>query len=136
MGTRCRVLHRSSAGFITRKQILSTQIIEERHDLLRSSPALYLGEIASWIAVTYGQPVSISTVQRSLRTLGYPVKKLRKAATQCDDLVREQWPRVEDCHPVTLHRCSACFRGQVKQGRRRYGRAVAGERTCEILLFK
>ena len=36
-----------------RKQILSTCVIEELHrDLLRSSPALYLNEIASWIAAT------------------------------------------------------------------------------------
>ncbi|KAJ8480890.1 hypothetical protein ONZ51_g6369 [Trametes cubensis] len=37
-----------------RKQILSTRIIEDIHDLLRSSPALYLNWIACWIAVTYG----------------------------------------------------------------------------------
>ena len=47
-------------------------------------------EIASWIAITYGQPVSISTLQHSLKTLGYCVKKLRKAAAQRDQLTREQ----------------------------------------------
>ena len=68
-------------------------MIEEIHDLLRFSPALCLNEIADWIAVTYGQPGSISTVQRSLKTLGYSIKKLRKAAAQRDELTREQRKR-------------------------------------------
>ncbi|KAJ8475449.1 hypothetical protein ONZ51_g6564 [Trametes cubensis] len=37
----------------SRKQILSTRIIEEIHGLVCLPPAPYLDEIASWIAVIY-----------------------------------------------------------------------------------
>ena len=77
-------------------------MIEEIHDLLRFSPAPHLNEIASWIALTYGQPGSISTVQRSLKTLGYSVKKLRKAVAQRDELTREQSGRLTSCHASPL----------------------------------
>ena len=76
-------------------------------------------------------------MQHSLKTLGYSVKKLRKAAAQHDELTRQQ--RKADI--------LSCFTADQllfvdesskvdRTSERRYGRAVAGERACEIQSFK
>ncbi|KAJ8488916.1 hypothetical protein ONZ51_g3277 [Trametes cubensis] len=77
------------------------------------------------------------TVQHSLKTLGYSVKKLRKAAAQHDELTRQQRKAdILSCFTadqlVFVDESSKIDR----TSERRYGRAVAGERACEIQSFK
>ncbi|KAJ2995020.1 hypothetical protein NUW54_g7458 [Trametes sanguinea] len=100
-----------------RPRILSSAILEDLRDLLRSSPSLYLDEIVTWLAVTHDQPVSISTVHKALAGLGYTYKKLRKTAAQRDELTRTQCMDTRTTH-------------------RTYGRAPAGQRATEKLSFK
>ncbi|KAJ8453448.1 hypothetical protein ONZ51_g13591 [Trametes cubensis] len=78
-------------------------------------------------------PVSISTVQHSLKTLGYSVKKLRKAAAQHDELTRQQRKAdILSCFTadqlVFVDESSKVDR----TSERRYGRAVAG-RSLSLL---
>ncbi|KAJ8502203.1 hypothetical protein ONZ51_g28 [Trametes cubensis] len=113
--------------------ILRTRIIEEIHGLLHSSPALYPDEIASWIAISYGQPVSISTLQHSLKTLGYCVKKLRKAAAQHDELTREQQKAEILSHFTADQLVFADESSKVdRTSERRYGRAVAAKDAVKL----
>ncbi|KAJ8457648.1 hypothetical protein ONZ51_g11397 [Trametes cubensis] len=120
-----------------RKRILSTRILEDIQDLLRSSPALYLDEIARWVAITYGQQVSVKTIHRSLKDLGYSVKRLRKTAAQRDELTRAQWKadilsRFRADQLVFADESSKDNR----TSERRYGRAPLGERASEVLSFR
>ena len=76
-------------------------------------------------------------MQHSLKTLGYSVKKLRKAAAQHDELTRQQRKAdILSCFTadqlVFVDESSKVDR----TSERRYGRAVAGERACEIQSFK
>ena len=76
-------------------------------------------------------------MQHSLKTLGYSVKKLRKAAAQHDELTRQQRKAdILSCFTadqlVFVDESSKIDR----TSERRYGRAVAGERACEIQSFK
>ncbi|KAI0370436.1 hypothetical protein BV20DRAFT_944306 [Pilatotrama ljubarskyi] len=74
-----------------RPRVLSSAILEDLQDLLRAAPSIYLDEIASWLAVNYDLPLSVSTIHRALVALGYTYKKLRKTASQRDELTRAQW---------------------------------------------
>ncbi|KAH9847270.1 hypothetical protein C2E23DRAFT_849610 [Lenzites betulinus] len=71
-----------------RRRTLSCTVLEDLHTLILSSPSLYLDEIISWLTAKHDQPVSISTLQRSLLAFGYTYKKLQKAAAQRDEITR------------------------------------------------
>ena len=73
----------------------------------------------------------------SLKTLRYSVKKLHKAAAERDELTREQ-RKVDILSHFTAVQLVFTDKSSKadRTSERRYGRAVAGERACEILLFK
>ncbi|KAJ8454310.1 hypothetical protein ONZ51_g13101 [Trametes cubensis] len=78
-------------------------------------------------------PVSISTVQHSLKTLGYSVKKLRKAAAQHHELTRQQRKAdILSCFTadqlVFVDESSEVDR----TSERRYGRAVAAKDAVKL----
>lgn len=119
-----------------RRRILSCTVLEDLQTLILSSPSLYLDEIVSWLAVKHDQPVSISTLQRSLVALGYTYKKLRKAAAQRDEITRTQW-KADILSRFTADQL--VFADESSKDKRtlqrNYGRAPAGERAVEVLSF-
>ncbi|RPD53271.1 hypothetical protein L227DRAFT_482146, partial [Lentinus tigrinus ALCF2SS1-6] len=81
----------SSLRGLGRRRVLSTAVLEEVRDLVRSSPSVYLDEIVSWLAVYHGQQISVATIHRNLVSLGITYKKLRRTAAQRDEITRAQW---------------------------------------------
>lgn len=121
---------------VGRRRILSTAVLEDLRDLVRSSPSIYLDEIVSWLAVRHGQHVSISTIHRSLVSLGITYKKLRRTAVQRDDITRAQW--LADITSRFTAQQLVFADESSKDNRttsRHYGRAPAGERACEVQSF-
>ncbi|THU88254.1 hypothetical protein K435DRAFT_613697, partial [Dendrothele bispora CBS 962.96] len=65
-----------------RAQILSDCHMQLLITLVEHSPDLYLDEIQLQLSVQYGVHVSLATVYRSLKRLGYSQKKLSKEASE------------------------------------------------------
>lgn len=52
---------------------------------------MYLDEITDWVAVTHDTGISIASIQRLISDAGITYKVLRRAASERDELARDEW---------------------------------------------
>ena len=59
--------------------------------LVLQRPGIYLHEIANELLVTYGLEISLATICKFFKRVGFTRQKLRIAAVQKDDFLRSQF---------------------------------------------
>jgi transposase len=59
-----------------RPRILTYGVTEDLRQLISQTPSVYLDEIAEWLAIYHGQPISITALGNNLRGLGLTYKLL------------------------------------------------------------
>lgn len=117
-----------------RRRAINTEVLQEIQNLVRTCPPLYLDEIAAWLVKHHNQHVSISTIQRCVVSLGLTYKKLRKVPVERDEVTRAQW--IADITTRFVGNQLVFADESSKNNRtalRNYGRAMAGERACEVV---
>ena len=85
---KCGTLQNPLARQAGRPCILTGEHIQFIRNLLDEKPTLYLDEIQDHLARTFGIPVSLATLVRTLRRIRYSSKAVVKAAAERDELLR------------------------------------------------
>jgi len=109
---------------------ISADIANDIYELLRDDPSLYLDEIADWLVVAHDLDVPISTLDRAIRAMSLTRKRMKKAATERDEVERTE--HMEYCRANL--RASICIwtdesSYDERTVFRKYGRWLLGERA-------
>lgn len=121
-----------SSNLRGRPRLLTSQMTEELHELIRENPSLLLDEIAEWLAMYHDQPISITALHDNLHDLGLTYKRLKRVAAERNDGLRADWlhsmiTNYTADQLVFLDESSKDNRAIL----RRYGRALSGHHPID-----
>jgi len=111
-----------------RRRILSSDVVDDLHDLMLESPELYLDEIGIWLALYHDVQISTTALHDNLRELGLTHKLMRRAAAERDHELRANW--MYDFLATYTAEQMVVLDESSKDNRtliRRYGRALCGD---------
>ena len=113
-----------------RRRLLTQDIIEDMQELLLETPDLYLDEIAEWLLLYHGLPISTAALHNNLHDLGLSRKLMQRTAAERDHELRATW--MHDVLATYTAEQFVVLDESSKDGRtlyRRYGRALVGSRA-------
>lgn len=72
-------------------RVLNVAVMEDIHELIHEASSLFLDEIAEWLAIYHGKPISSTALHDNLRRVRLTYKKLRKVAAEHDNVYCAAW---------------------------------------------
>jgi transposase len=79
-------------------RILNSDMTHDLYTLLEEAPEMYLSEIQDWIALTYEVHISRTALHMNIRDAGLTFKLPRKAATEHDEDLWQEWKQDVNAH--------------------------------------